>query len=58
MFHSISFAAKNEGTDFGELIKRSTTPKGMNEQAGKEIRDRGAHKVYRIAVDHLFERFI
>lgn len=58
LFQSLSFEAQQAvPIDFGELAKHAETPNGMNEQAGREIREKGAHRVYRAASDHLLERF-
>ncbi len=43
--------------DFTELAKHAATPNGMNEQAGKEIREKGTHSNYTIAADNLLKRF-
>ena len=58
MFYSLLFSnQKAKNIDFSELMKEATTPNGMNEQAGKEIKERGAHLAYRIAADNLLKRF-
>ena len=58
MFQALSLAALNsDPIDFKELAKHAETPNGMNEQAGKEIRDKGAHLAYSIASDNLLRRF-
>lgn len=58
MFHSLLFSAqKTRPIDFNELMKHATTPNGMNEQAGKEISEKGAHEAYKIAADNLLKRF-
>jgi pyrroline-5-carboxylate reductase len=58
LFLSLSYEARQAiPIDFGELAQHAQTPNGMNEQAGKEIRDKGAHQIYRTASDHLLERF-
>jgi len=58
MFQALSFAAQQDSsTDFRELAQHAETPNGMNEQAGKEIREKGAHLAYRIAADNLLKRF-
>jgi pyrroline-5-carboxylate reductase len=58
MYHSLIFSIKEEHrVDFNALVKRAATPNGMNEQAGKEIKEKGAHEAYKFAADHLLERF-
>ena len=57
LFGALSLMArKTRPLDFGELVKRATTPNGMNEQAGREIRQQRAHEIYRAAVERLLER--
>lgn len=58
LFSALSFAAQ-QGSDinFKELAQHAETPNGMNEQAGKEIREKGAHVAYRVASDNLLKRF-
>jgi len=58
LFQSLAFAAQqSEPIDFAELASHAATPNGMNEQAGKEIREKGAHEAYRAASDNLLRRF-
>ena len=58
LFHALSYMAQQaKPIDFGELARHATTPKGMNEQAGNEIRESGAHDEYVKAAEHLMERF-
>jgi pyrroline-5-carboxylate reductase len=58
LFQSLSFEAQQAvPINFEELAGHAETPNGMNEQAGREIREKGAHAIYRIASDHLLERF-
>jgi pyrroline-5-carboxylate reductase len=58
MYQSLAYMAQQEKTiDFHELASHAATPNGMNEQAGKEIREKGAHEAYRGAADRLLERF-
>jgi pyrroline-5-carboxylate reductase len=58
MFQSLSYMAQQANPiDFQELSRHAATPKGMNEQAGKEIRESGAHQEYVKAADRLLERF-
>jgi pyrroline-5-carboxylate reductase len=58
LFHALLFAAQQNSTiNFKELAQHAETPNGMNEQAGGEIREKGAHQAYRIASDNLLKRF-
>ncbi len=58
LFQALSFAAQQDGpVNFKELAQHAETPGGMNEQAGREIREKGAHHAYRIASDNLLMRF-
>lgn len=58
LFQALSYAAQQQShIDFKALAKHAETPNGMNEQAGKEIREKGAHNAYRIASDNLLVRF-
>jgi pyrroline-5-carboxylate reductase len=58
MVDSMLFLAqKNRQIDFNELIKHSITPKGMNEQAEKEISQKGTYEAFKVASDNLFKRF-
>jgi len=58
MFQSLSYMAQQATPiDFTELAQHAATPNGMNEQAGREIRDSGAHAAWISAADHLLERF-
>lgn len=58
MFQALAFAAQQSNPiDFKELAKHAETPNGMNEQAGKEIRDKGTHLAYKVASDNLLKRF-
>ncbi|HEY4061328.1 MAG TPA: NAD(P)-binding domain-containing protein [Puia sp.] len=58
MFQSLSYLAQHsDPIDFRELAQHAATPNGMNEQAGKQIREKGAHEAYREASDRLLERF-
>jgi len=58
LFQALTFAA-NQGAaiNFKELAQHAETPNGMNEQAGREIREKGAHHAYSIASDNLLKRF-
>jgi pyrroline-5-carboxylate reductase len=58
MYQALSFAAQqSEPIDFKELAHHAETPNGMNEQAGKELREKGVHHAYKIACDNLLKRF-
>jgi pyrroline-5-carboxylate reductase len=58
MFESLSYMAQQSAPiDFSELAQHAATPNGMNEQAGREIRDSGAHHAWISAADHLLQRF-
>ena len=43
--------------DFAKLATHAETPNGMNEQAGREIRENHAHDVYAKEADNLLKRF-
>jgi pyrroline-5-carboxylate reductase len=58
MFESLSYMAQQSAPiDFAVLAQHAATPNGMNEQAGREIRDSGAHAAWISAADHLLQRF-
>ncbi len=58
LFQSLSFMAQqSDPIDFGELAGHAATPNGMNEQAGLEIREAGAHQAWLTAADKLLLRF-
>jgi len=58
LFQSLSYMAQRaEQINFDELASHAATPNGMNEQAGKEIREKGAHAVWKEAAERLLERF-
>jgi pyrroline-5-carboxylate reductase len=58
LFESLSFMAQSSTPiDFRELASHATTPNGMNEQAGRQIREGGGHALYAAAADRLLERF-
>ncbi|MBS1660533.1 MAG: NAD(P)-binding domain-containing protein [Bacteroidetes bacterium] len=58
LFQSLSYMAqKMSHIDFSELSHHAATPNGMNEQAAKEIKEKGAHDAWRVASDRLLERF-
>lgn len=57
MFQSLSFAAQHSSPiDFKELSRHAATPKGLNEQAGKEIKENGSHEAYKSAASNLLSR--
>ena len=59
MLHSLLFSTrKADQIDFNELVRQAATPGGMNEQAEKEISERGAREAFKIAADNLLERFV
>jgi len=58
LFQSLCFAAQQDSSiSFKELAQHAETPNGMNEQAGREIREKGVHHAYRVASDNLLKRF-
>jgi pyrroline-5-carboxylate reductase len=58
LFQALCFAAQQESiVNFKVLAQHAATPNGMNEQAGREIREKGAHHAYRVASDNLLMRF-
>jgi pyrroline-5-carboxylate reductase len=58
LFQSLTFMAQQaHPIDFSELAKHAATPGGMNEQAGKELRESNAHKLYTNASNNLLKRF-
>ena len=58
LFQSLAFMAQQtRPIDFNELASHAATPNGMNEQAAKEIRQKGAHVIYKTASDNLLKRF-
>ena len=58
LFQALCLAAQQDSTiNFKELAQHAETPNGMNEQAGREIREKAAHQAYRIASDNLLKRF-
>jgi len=58
LFQSLSLLAQRaKHIDFDELATHAATPNGMNEQAGQEIREKGAHAVWTVSADRLLERF-
>jgi len=58
MFQSLSYAASiSDRPDFKSLSHHAATPGGMNEKSGIEIREAGAHIVYRNSADGILEMF-
>jgi len=58
LFQSLSFTAQIANPiHFNDLAQHAATPNGMNEQAGKEIRAKGAHRAYRDAADRILAKF-
>jgi pyrroline-5-carboxylate reductase len=58
MFRSLSNAASiRTDIDFQELSGHAATPGGMNERAGKEIGDSGAHNAYIKAAGEILIKF-
>jgi len=58
MFNSLSYAASvMEKPDFSALAHHAATPGGMNERAGKEIREASAHIAYCDAADRIMNNF-
>lgn len=57
MFQSLANAAqKSDSIDLNALATKAATPKGLNEQAGREIKAKGAHQIYHETADAIFER--
>jgi len=57
-FQSLSYLAQHaDPIDFRAMAKHATTPGGINEQAGREIREKGAHDAWITAVDGVLLRF-
>jgi pyrroline-5-carboxylate reductase len=58
LFEALSYTAKiADPIEFNDLARHAATPNGMNEQAGRDIRESGAHEAYREAADHILQRF-
>lgn len=58
LFQSLSYLAQqSKDIDFAGLAQHAATPNGMNERAGRQIREKGAHAAWREASDRLLERF-
>ncbi len=49
--------SQTKSSSFSELSHHAATPKGMNEQAAREISASGAHAAYQKVLDRLLERF-
>lgn len=57
MFQSLANAAQvSEPIDLHNLAQEAATAKGLNEQAGISIREKGAHDAYYQAANAIFER--
>jgi len=58
MFQSLSYMAQRSSPiDFSALAQHAATPNGMNEQAGKEIKEKGTHAAWEMAAERLLARF-
>jgi len=58
LFQSLSYLAQHaDPIDFREMARHATTPGGINEQAGREIGEKGAHEAWVTAVDGVLLRF-
>ena len=58
MVQALSFSARQHcPIRFDNLSHHAATPKGMNEQAAKEISADGSHMAYQKALDRLLMRF-
>jgi pyrroline-5-carboxylate reductase len=58
LFQSLSYSAQIANPiEFDDLANHAATPNGMNEQAGREIREKGAHEAYRMAADRILKLF-
>jgi pyrroline-5-carboxylate reductase len=58
LFQSLSQAAQQSSPiQFNDLAHHAATPKGMNEQADREISESHAHRAYTQTCDRLLERF-
>jgi pyrroline-5-carboxylate reductase len=58
LFQSLAQAAQQSSPiQFTDLAHHAATPKGMNEQADREIGESGAHRAYTQACDRLLKRF-
>lgn len=57
MFQSlVNVAQKAHPMDFAALSRHAATAKGLNEQAGKEIKAKGAHQAYVESADNIYQR--
>jgi pyrroline-5-carboxylate reductase len=58
LFQSLAALAQlDPGAGFRAFAQHAATPGGLNEQAGREIRDAGAHQAWIDAADRLLPRF-
>jgi len=58
LFNSLAYAAAiSDQPDFESLSYHAATPGGLNERAGIEIRESGAHQEYLRSADGLLEKF-
>ena len=58
LFESLAYMAQRSSPIvYNGLAQHAATPNGMNEQAGKEIREKGAHRIWQEAAERLLERF-
>jgi len=58
LFESLSnMAQRSSPIDYAALAQHAATPNGMNEQAGKEIKEKGAHGAWEMAAERLLARF-
>ncbi|HVS95558.1 MAG TPA: NAD(P)-binding domain-containing protein [Puia sp.] len=58
LFQSLSYLAQHaDPIDFREMARHATTPGGINEQASKEISEKGANDAWVTAVDGVLLRF-
>lgn len=58
LYQSLAALAQlDPGAGFAAFAKHAATPGGLNEQAGREIREAGAHQAWIDAADNLLPRF-
>ncbi|HWB92003.1 MAG TPA: NAD(P)-binding domain-containing protein [Puia sp.] len=58
LYQSLAWLAQlDPGAGFPAFAKHAATPGGLNEQAGREIREKGAHQAWIEAADRLLGRF-
>lgn len=58
LFQSLAALAQyDRSSGFSALARHAATPGGLNEQAGREIRESGAHQAWIEAAAHLLPRF-